>query len=275
MGILDDLAMGFGFKPRTQDYDARTARTIALDERFGIGEDADIMGRSRALANNDYDVTSGQAARFLAGRGAGPNYSPKIITRDQDDRSFAQRALFSPQSDLMSPTPYAIGPMQLDGPLRIPGILGMITGGLFGQQNREIPTVSADGGPTRVRPPLDAGLNRFESQGARSHRAAMAAGYPTPDLSPRDTDYMMDTGPRYTGAKDYALGYGIDSPLLDFRPGTADLMESHIPLASDGEAVEAMTTEDMAGYLRDKGIDTTYMDDLLIKDLYDLQKRME
>ena len=29
MGFFDDLAMGLGFKERTQDYDARTARTIA------------------------------------------------------------------------------------------------------------------------------------------------------------------------------------------------------------------------------------------------------
>ena len=221
MGILDDLAMGFGFKPRTQDYDARTARTIALDERFGVGEDADIMGRSRALANNDYDVTSGQAARFLASRGAGPNYSPKIITRDQDDRSFVQRALFSPQSDLMSPKPYAIGPMQLDGPLRIPGILGMITGGLFGQRDREVPTVSADGGPTRVRPggyqsPYSATPFEIGNSGA-------GMDYVTPAPS----------GPKYK-VKDYAGTYqNIDSPLLDFRPGTADLMESHIPLTSE------------------------------------------
>lgn len=243
MGILDDLAMGFGLKARTQDYDARTARNIALSNdpsvRNARNQQDRTMAMSKLYARGDdfaqNAVTRDRQAQSFLQRQGGEGYNPSII--GNDDRPLYQRALFSPQGQL-SPKPYSIGPVQLDGPLRIPGILGMITGGLFGQRDREVPTVSADGGAMRVRPPLDAGLNRFESQGARSHRAAMAAGYPTPDLSPRDKNYMMDTAPQYTGAKDYALGYGIDSPLLDFQPNTADLMESHIPLTSDAGDAE-------------------------------------
>ena len=226
MGILDDLAMGFGMKARTEDYDARTARTIALNERFGIGPNADVMGRSRALANKDYDVTSGRAGRFLANRGAGPSYNPQIA--QGDDRPFLQRMLYASPDSPQSPTPYAIGPMRFQEPIRIPGILGMILSGLFGQQNREIPTVSADGGsmrdrPSGYQPPYSTMPYEIGNSGA-------GMDYVTPAPS----------GLKYTGAKDYAGTYqNIDSPLLDFRPGTAGLMESHIPLASDGEAVES------------------------------------
>ena len=224
MGILDDLAMGFGLKARTQDYDARTARNIAETQAFGN----DPHAAHRARQNyKDYGAryeaaltdTRGQAQKFLQRQG-GEGYSPSIIKND--DRPLYQRALFSPQSDLMSPKQYAIGPMQLDGPLRIPGILGMITGGLFGQQNREIPTVSADGGAMRVRPsgyqpPYSTTPYEIGNSGA-------GMDYVTPAPS----------GPQYTGPKDYAGTYQhIDSPLLDFQPTTADLMESHIPLTSE------------------------------------------
>ena len=64
MGILDDLAMGFGLKERTEDYDARTARTIALNEQYDNEFD-----RIRARESGDYDVTRGGAAQFLRSRG--------------------------------------------------------------------------------------------------------------------------------------------------------------------------------------------------------------
>lgn len=150
MGLLDDLAMGFGLKERTEDYDARTARTIALNERFGVGPDADMIGRSRALANRDYDVTRGGAAQYLGSRGYAGGYTPQIA--QDDDRSFMQRLLYSPESD-PSPTPYAIGPLRMDQPIQVPkfGILGLLSGlgGMFG---RDVPTVSADASPMRVRP---------------------------------------------------------------------------------------------------------------------------
>lgn len=164
MGILDDLAMGFGLKERTEDYDARTARNIALDQAYG-DDDASKMRarRNYSTTSNPFGGTSpfnygdfyrtalnapqGNAQSFLRRQG-GEGYSPSIM---QDNRPFFQRALFS-QQGTPSPTRYGIGPVKLDGPLRIPGILGMITGGLFGQQDREIPTVSAGGGAMRVRP---------------------------------------------------------------------------------------------------------------------------
>ena len=150
MGLLDDLAMGFGLKERTKDYDARTARNIAVSEAAGNWggskgysmSPAAMRAESRIRSRGDYDTSTGQARAFLTRQGGNdPSYNPQIV---QDDRPFLQRALFSPQ-DQLSPTPVAIGPMTFQQPLRLPGILGMITSGLFGP--REVPTVSADGGP--------------------------------------------------------------------------------------------------------------------------------
>jgi hypothetical protein len=153
MGILDDLAMGFGLKERTQDYDARTARTIAANKAAESGSGSSDAMRLAQARNPSHRTFFGfnqpamqSATNYL--EGIQPGYRPQIA---QDDRPFMQRALFSPQGT-PSPRPYAIGPLTLQGPLKLPGVLGMITGGLFGQQNREIPTVSANGGPMRVRP---------------------------------------------------------------------------------------------------------------------------
>ena len=127
MGLLDDLAMGFGLKERTEDYDARTARTIARAEGVSVGE-------SRA------------AQQFLGSRGR-DNYNPQIA---QDNRSFGQRFMFSPES-APSPTPYAIGPLAMSQPLPKFGILGMLSGlgGLLGGNTQQM-------GPPRttVRPML-------------------------------------------------------------------------------------------------------------------------
>ena len=141
MGILDDLAMGFGMKERTEDYDARTARNIAVSEQYDNEFD-----RIRARQSGDYDVTRGGAAQFLGSRGR-DNYNPQIA---QDNRPFMQRALYSPES-APSPTPYAIGPMSMDQPLPQFGIFGLLSSlANFNRQN--VPTVSADTSPMRVRP---------------------------------------------------------------------------------------------------------------------------
>ena len=144
MGILDDLAMGFGLKERTEDYDARTARTIALNEQY----DNDI-DRIRARQSRSYDVTRGGAAQFLGSRGR-ENYNPQIA---QDDRPFMQRLLRSPES-APSPTRYAIGPLKMDQPLNLPSFspIGMFMNILSGG-NRDVPTVSADTSPMRIAPP--------------------------------------------------------------------------------------------------------------------------
>ena len=120
MGILDDLAMGFGLKERTEDYDARTARNIALSEQYDNEFD-----RIRARQSEDYDVTRGGAAQFLGSRGR-DNYNPQIA---DDNRPFMQRMMTSPESDL-SPTPYAIGPLTMDQPLPQFGLLSLFTKGL-------------------------------------------------------------------------------------------------------------------------------------------------
>lgn len=169
MGLLDDLAMGFGLKERTEDYDARTARNIALTQRYGDDEVAKSRAmqsgggyittsydpRATAIGPNDqgrmqyqyqYDTSTGPAQQFLSSRGR-DNYNPQIA---DDNRPFMQRLLFSPASD-PSPTPYAIGPLTMDQPLPKFGLLGLLSGlgGMFG---RDVPTVSADASPMRVRP---------------------------------------------------------------------------------------------------------------------------
>ena len=128
MGILDDLAMGFGLKERTEDYDARTARTIARNEGVSVDE-------------------STAAQKFLGSRGYDEGYRPQVA---QDNRPFMQRLLYSPES-AASPTPYAIGPVSMDQPLPQFGIFGLLSSlANFNRQN--VPTVSADTSPMRVRP---------------------------------------------------------------------------------------------------------------------------
>jgi len=103
MGIIDDLAMGLGMKARTEDYDARTARTIARNEGADVGQ-------SRA------------AQQYLGGRGYDEGYRPQVA---QDDRPFFQRLFRSPDSQY-SPTPYAIGPMQMDQAIPALGPMGLL-----------------------------------------------------------------------------------------------------------------------------------------------------
>lgn len=135
MGILDDLAMGFGLKARTEDYDARTARNIALSNDPSVRNARNQQERTMALSKlyargddfaRDAVNRDRQAQSFLTRSAMGrDNYNPQIIPRDQDDRGFFQRALFSPESP-ESPRPYAIGPMKLDGPLQIPSMMGIL-----------------------------------------------------------------------------------------------------------------------------------------------------
>lgn len=269
MGILDDLQMGLGLKERTEDYDARTARNIALTQAYGDDDVAKMRARQNYTTTSNpfggtspfnygdfyrsaYNAPQGNAQSFLRRQG-GEGYSPSIMA---DNRPFFQRALFS-QQGTPSPTRYGIGPVKLDGPLRIPSILGMITGALSSFGNRGIPTVSADGGPMRVRGPLDAGLNRFESRDARSRRAALAAGYPTPDLSPRDIlpgvtaagiltddDMGLPTGP--------VPDFGDRESLIPTLPDESGLPELTLPGVDDPTYDEFMVhqrdLEERMGY---------------------------
>ena len=133
MGILDDIKMGFGLKERTADYDARTARTIAANKASadvrsrGGGDHAAMRARIRARQSYDPSNPTGQSEYYL-NRAGGTGYRPAIA---EDNRPFMQRILTSP-TGAASPTPYAIGPMQLDQPLPAFGLLGLFTNGLSG-----------------------------------------------------------------------------------------------------------------------------------------------
>jgi hypothetical protein len=133
MGLLDDLQMGFGLKERTEDYDARTARTIAANEaaqRRGRGGDAMALAQARNPSHFSYigdDAGSSGGARTFLDRIGGESYNPRPAV---DNRTMFQRLLFSPEST-PSPTPYAIGPVKFDEPLRIPTMFGLL-GGLLG-----------------------------------------------------------------------------------------------------------------------------------------------
>jgi hypothetical protein len=152
MGLLDDLQMGFGLKERTEDYDARTARTIASNaaeqtaRSRGAGDHAAMIAGIRARQSYDPSQPTGQSAYYL-NRAGGTGYRPAIA---QDDRPLMQRLLFSPAST-PSPTRYAIGPLKMDQPLPKFGLLGLLSGlgGMFGRDAQEM-------GPpqTTVRPML-------------------------------------------------------------------------------------------------------------------------
>jgi hypothetical protein len=186
MGLLDDLAMGFGLKERTEDYDARTARNIAVSEQYDNEFD-----RIRARQSGDYDVTRGGAAQFLGSRGR-DNYNPQIA---QDNRSFGQRLLFSPES-APSPTPYAIGPLTMDQPLPKFGILGMLSGlgGLLGGNTQQMGQPQTAVRPDGFTPPTS---NVAASSGKypqflydRGYSDAFLDGLPQQDL-----DFLLSFNP--------------------------------------------------------------------------------
>jgi len=135
MGILDDLAMGLGFKERTADYDARTARTIAAQDAYKAASGSEAQkahAMFQARKNFNPQTATGNARIFLD-RTGGTGYNP---TPAQDDRPFTQRLLTSPAST-PSPNPYAIGPISMDKPLPRFGLLGLFTGGMSNLFSRD------------------------------------------------------------------------------------------------------------------------------------------
>ena len=112
MGLLDDLQMGFGLKERTEDYDARTARTIAANEAAGGSNDAMRLAQARNRQHSSFLPVSRSrgAQQYLGSREYDEGYTPQDA---EDERPFMQRLLFSPAST-SSPTPYAIGPLKMD-----------------------------------------------------------------------------------------------------------------------------------------------------------------
>jgi hypothetical protein len=237
MGILDDLAMGFGFKERTADYDARTARTIAGSQaeraarRAGASDHAATIAGIRARQNYNPSAPTGPSADYLNRAGARGGYDvgayrPAIA---QDNRPFMQRLLFSPQGDA-SPNPYAIGPMSFDQPLPMPGLLGIlsnITGFLGGP--REPGTVSAPQGPMRVRP------TDYTAPPAQVAPLQGTAGTYTAAYEPKVPDIRLRRA-----AGTYTAPYAVSASLLDDYDY---LMDPDMP-AAVGLAPEASDAPD-------------------------------
>ena len=186
MGILDDLAMGFGMKERTEDYDARTARTIAANiaaERGSGGNEAMRLAQARNPSHSTYFGNNPDAMqahdRFLDGIEQG--YRPQVA---EDNRPFVERLLRSPEGPA-SPRPYAIGPVTMDQPLPQFGLLGLFTNGLGSMFNRDS---GNEMGPARttVRPRL------------------------RPDLG-----FPMNNGQPETGEEDFS-GVDVYDPATDY-----------------------------------------------------------
>ena len=139
MGLLDDLQMGFGLKERTEDYDARTAATIAASEAAGGSNDVMRLAQARNPQHSSFLPASRSrgAQQYLGSRGYDEGYTPEGV--EDDDRSILSRLLFSPEST-PSPTPYAIGPLTMDQPLPKFGMLGLLSGlgEMFGRGGDEM-----------------------------------------------------------------------------------------------------------------------------------------
>ena len=228
MGILDDLAMGFGLKERTEDYDARTARNIALSEQYDNEFD-----RIRARQSEDYDVTRGGAAQFLGSRGR-DNYNPQIA---DDNRPFMQRLMTSPES-APSPTPYAIGPLTMDQPLPQFGLLGLFTKGLSG--------MFQDGDDT------DASIN--VGKRAMGMLPRMSTMNTPPSEPEAERPYLSPTTWTNVFSTNRMLGMPYSQP-FDYTqfggliPEADGGYDPAYPVGRDYPTGEDVTAEDIEGYL--------------------------
>jgi len=230
MGFFDDLAMGLGFKERTQDYDARTAKTIAAQDAYkssGGSEAQKAHAAFQARKNFNYDTAGGNARIFLDRVGAKGGYDPGAYRPAviQDDRPFTQRLFTSPQGPA-SPNPFAIGPASFSKPLPMPGLLGILgyASGLLGP--KEPPTVSAQGGPMRVRP------TGYTAPTGLTDDDMGLPGVPVPNVT-------VPTAPKYPSLADYMLRYGNGGLLVEPEPTAASIMESGAPLTSDMPVAES------------------------------------
>lgn len=158
MGILDDLAMGLGLKERTADYDARTARTIAVNkaaESVPGSNEAMAMAKARNPDSQYYYGNNPGAMQahnnYLFGQGYGTDASsgkpmfPSVVNSGYGGLAgLLFSAPMNPNSPSLafnppSPTPAAIGPFKLDEPIDmpIPGI-GMIIKALEGMRPKPL-----------------------------------------------------------------------------------------------------------------------------------------
>lgn len=249
MGFFDDLAMGLGFKERTQDYDARTARTIAAQDAYNRASGSEAQraqAAQRARSNFSYDTAGGNARIFLDRVGAKGGYDPGAYRPAviADDRPFTQRLFTSPQGPA-SPNPFAIGPASFSKPLPMPGLLGILgyASGLLGP--REPGTVSAPEGPMRVRP----------------------AGYTPPPAAPAP---LQGTAGTYTAA------YEPRVPDIRLRQAAGTYTgpyEASKYISPDYTATKLLDDYD---YLMDRDTPETPVGaDVTFEEFMDLQRQME
>ena len=143
MGLLDDLAMGLGIKERTEDYDARTADTIAANKVAadrGDASNAMYLAQARnpdhASYFGNYEPAMQARDDYLFGIG-GTTYNPQAASA-ADDANFFQSLLFSaPVSEVnpVSPRRLAVGPFDLEQPVTAYSPLTLLSNMLGGLQN--------------------------------------------------------------------------------------------------------------------------------------------
>lgn len=223
MGLLDDLAMGFGLKERTEDYDARTARGIALDDRYGDDHIAQMRARqgyettsydprATPIGKNDqgrmvyrygYDTSTGPAAQYLGSRGYDEGYTPSMGGTDP------------------SPTPYAIGPVSMDQPLPSFGLLGLFTNGLGGLFSRDS---GSEMGPARttVRPRLRPDLGFPMNNGQPETGEEDFSGV---DVYDPETDYIEPDFSLVKPATTAAQEFAENQDFLDTVQSAIDIAE--------------------------------------------------
>ena len=179
MGILDDLAMGFGLKERTEDYDARTAKTIAMNEATSNAPNQQMATMMMSKLNSGGTISPSSAMYQGLNLGAfdegtQPNMASIMASQRGPHRRFiASRGYdqgYTPSVGGTGPsaTPYAIGPLTMDKPLNLMAFspIGMFMNILSGG-NRDVPTVSADTSPMRVRPQSGYNLGGNAQPGTR------------------------------------------------------------------------------------------------------------
>lgn len=143
MGILDDLAMGFGLKERTEDYDARTAKTIAMNEAISNAPNQQMATMMMSKLNSGGTISPSSAMYqglnlSAFDEGTQPNMESILASESGPHRRFiASRNYdegYAPSVGGTGPsaTPYAIGPLTMDQPLPSFGLLGLFTKGLSG-----------------------------------------------------------------------------------------------------------------------------------------------
>lgn len=127
MGILDDLAMGFGFKERDRDYYDRTAATISRNQGSDAGDRYRSSISERYAAAPNYGTAIGPSVSDFrqvpnTGAGANPYDASGNLRSDYRPGSAAQR-----YRDVGRPQPGTLPHMMT----RSPGILGLLAN-IFG-----------------------------------------------------------------------------------------------------------------------------------------------